>query len=70
MVDSTLDTVRDEIVLPYLDGLAQCPTTEKMVQLTIATIRDLHRLILTEHFLYLDSVRNPQEHSKERRDAI
>ena len=41
-----------------------------MVQPTIATIKELHGVILTEYSLHLSRVDNPQEHSKAQRGNV
>jgi len=41
-----------------------------MVQPTIATIKELHGVILTEYSLYLSRVDNPQEHAKAQRGTV
>ena len=41
-----------------------------MVQPTIATIKELHEVILTEFSLYLSRVDNPKEHAKAQRGTV
>jgi hypothetical protein len=41
-----------------------------MVQPTIATIKELHGVILTEYSLYLSRVNSPQEHAKAQRGTF
>ncbi len=70
MVDSTRNIVKQQIVTAYVSGLDQCPTTASMVEPTIAHIRQLKEVILTDYSLYLSRMKNPQEDSKERKDAL
>ena len=41
-----------------------------MVQPTIATIKELHGVILTEYSLYLSRGNSPQEHDKAQRGTV
>lgn len=61
MVDLTRDIVKQVIVAPYLSGLDQCPSKEDLVEPTITAMRELHKTVLTDYFLYLSRVRNPLE---------
>jgi len=59
MVDSTREIVKQAIVAPYLSSIDQCPTKNDLVEPTIATMRELHKTVLTDYYLYLSTIKNP-----------
>ncbi len=65
MADQTRAIVKDNILAKYITKIDQCPTVLDMVPPTVTVIKELAAQILTDHFLYLSTVDNPQEESKE-----
>ena len=70
MVDSTRDIVKHDILVKYVQGLDQCPDIAAMVAPTIQVMKLLHQTILTDHRMYLSTIRNPQEELKQLKDEV
>jgi len=70
LVDQARAKVKDIILAPYVGKINKCATIPEMVQPTVTVIRDLAKEILIDHYLYLSTVSNPQEESKELVDDL
>jgi len=70
LVDQARSNVKDLIITPYVGKIDQCATVLEMVQPTVTVIRELAKEILIDHHLYLSTIANPQEESKELVDDL
>ena len=70
MGDQASANIKDLILAPYVNRIDQCASVKDMVDPTITVIRELAKEILTDHHLYLSTVYNPQEESKELADDL
>ena len=70
LVDQARANVKDIILVPYIGKINLCATIPEMVPPTVTVIRDLAKEILVDHHLYLSTVANPQEESKELVDDL
>ena len=70
LADQTRSFVKERILAPYVDKIDKCPTVPEMVPPTVTVIKELAAEILTNHHLYLSTVENPQEESKELADDL
>jgi hypothetical protein len=70
LVDQARANVKDLILAPYVGKIDQCATVLEMVQPTVTVIRELAKEILIDHHLYLSTIANPQEESKELVDDL
>ena len=70
LVDQARANVKDIILAPFIGKINKCATIPEMVQPTVTVIRDLAKEILVDHHLYLSTVANPQEESKELVDDL
>jgi len=70
MGDKASANIKDLILTPYVNRIDQCASVKDMVDPTITVIRELAKEILTDHHLYLSTVYNPQEESKELADDL
>ena len=70
LADEARALVEDQILAYYVSKIDQCPTVTDMVPTTVTVIKQLAAEILTDHFLYLSTVDNQQEESKELADEL
>jgi hypothetical protein len=70
LASETRALVKDQILAQCVGKIDQCSTVPEMVPPTITVIKELAVTTLTSHFLYLSTVENPQEESKELADDL
>ena len=70
LVDQARANVKDLLLSPYVVKIDQCASIAEMVQPTVTVIRELAKEILIDHHLYLSTVSNSEEESKELVDDL
>ena len=70
LADQTRSLVKDRIFAQYVGKIDKCPTVPEMVPPTVTVIKQLAAEILTNHHLYLSTVEDHQEESKELVDDL